>query len=143
MAKEPMNLFEQLRRDEGWKRQMYEDSEGHLTIGCGHKLRGGYDLSDAAIECILLDDVEFTDQTLRKLAPWVETLDIVRREALLNMGFNVGVAKMLRKNPLMIGAVRHMDWEEARRQLLGGTYEAQVGDRARRLGRQLLTGLRQ
>ena len=133
-----MTLLDQLKRDEGKSAEMYLDSRGFLTIGYGHLLRGGYPLSDAAMEQILRDDLLATTQALRARLPWVSSLSPAREEALGNLAFNVGVVGVAGFKK-MLTALQAGKWETAARELLDSKYATQVGDRATRLARQLQT----
>jgi lysozyme len=131
------NIYEQLRRDEGVQYDVYMDTEGFLTLGVGHRLRGR-PLSDKAVEQILKDDLEGITAELVGAYPWAARLSPARFGALQNLAFNVGVAGVgtFKK---MLTAIQGEDWEGAARELLDSKYARQVKERAVRLAKQLET----
>lgn len=136
----PKDLYEQLRRDEGVKHEMYVDSEGWLSIGVGHNLRQR-PLSDRAIQVILEDDVRDTTEGLMAAHPWVGALSEVRQEVLINMAFNMGLGG-LNSFKRMLVAVQNGQWKKAADEILDSNYAKQVGDRAKRLARQMAEDVR-
>ena len=127
-------LRRQLIRDEGFKNHVYKDQLGNETIGVGHNLSSK--VSDKAVEQILLDDITNCEQDLDSV-PWTKSLSSARRGVLLAMCFNMGFSNLVHKNPKVIEACHVGDYETAADEMLGGTWEPQVGDRARRLSRQM------
>lgn len=138
-------LEENLIRDEGLRLRKYPCSEGHPTIGVGHKLRPHerdlkevslieagrllrLDISDAITDLEAL----FAPQCLDR---WTEP----RQRALVNMAFNLGRTRLsgFRK---MIAAINSDDWPEAARQCLDSKYARQVGERAVRIATALRFG---
>lgn len=136
----PKDLYEQLRRDEGVMREMYVDAKGWLSIGVGHNLRQR-PLSDRAIQVILEDDVRDTTEGLMAAHPWVGALSEVRQEVLINMAFNMGLGG-LNSFKRMLVAVQNGQWKKAADEILDSNYAKQVGDRAKRLARQMAEDVR-
>nr|7DWS_A Chain A, Endolysin [Tequatrovirus T4]7DWS_B Chain B, Endolysin [Tequatrovirus T4]7DWS_C Chain C, Endolysin [Tequatrovirus T4] len=107
-----MNCFEMLRIDEGLRLKIYKDTEGYYTIGIGHLLTKSPSLNAAKSELdkaigrntngvITKDEAEKlfnqdVDAAVRgilrnaKLKPVYDSLDAVRRCALINMVFQMG-----------------------------------------------------
>lgn len=130
----PSNIYEQLRRDEGVRRELYRDALGNPTVGVGHNL--AVPLSDRAIQTILEDDVHTAYETLNTRLPWVTTLSDARRGAIINLTFNMGIDGLLGFQK-MLRAIQAGDFETAATELLNSRYAKQVGDRASRLATQL------
>lgn len=130
-----MNLLDQLRRDEGVRPAMYIDSVGIATIGVGHRL--DLPLCPAAIDAQLRHDVEMADLACQRFAFWPR-LSEARRGVLINLCFNVGLQGLL-GFAKMLAAIEADDWQRAAAELLDSRYATQVGDRAKRLARQLIT----
>lgn len=161
----PRNLVDQLIRDEGLRLRPYLDTEGRVTIGVGRcldtnpldaeetELICGVCLPhDAAVEWIethgitrgqavelLRGDIIRTRTALLHELPWLADLDPVRRDALVNMAYNLGVGGLLRFRR-MLDALRRRDWDGAAREMLDSRWAEQVAGRARRLARQVRTG---
>lgn len=133
-----MTIFDQLRRDEGFRLKPYRDTVGKLTIGAGRNLD---DKGISATEAYMMleNDVQEVQDALGRFA-WFQALDEARKGVCLNMAFNLGVAGFLgfRK---MIQALEVQDWERAAAELLDSKYARQVGQRAQRLARQMREGV--
>lgn len=134
-------LIKQLSRDEGRKPSAYPDSKGYLTIGVGHLVdeRLGGKLAPEVIDLQLtLDLQEKTRQVLSAL-PWASVLDEARLGVLINMCFNLGIKGLL-GFPKMLAAIKARNWAHAAHECADPNYVADVGERAHRLAKQLLTG---
>ena len=151
-----MDIFQQLTRDEGTKRDKdgyhiaYKCSGGFWTIGKGHNLDANpipgitkdSRLTDAQADAILRDDVAKVEQQLQRNLPWVTRLDDARKGVLINMAFNLGIGGLLTfKNTL--ARVAEGDYTAAARGMLASKWATQVGARATRLAKQMETGARQ
>lgn len=127
-------LRKQLTRDEGWRNQMYLDSEGIPSIGVGHNLRD-VPISNAAVAQIFTDDLTDKLREVEQAFPWSARQSEPRRGVLVNMAF-MGIGK-LKGFVKMLAAMQAGDWETAARELLDSKYATQVGARAERLADQL------
>lgn len=134
-------LIQQLRRDEGEVLHAYDDHLGFATIGVGRlidKRRGG-GISPEESAYLLSNDVRRVDQALRSALPWFATLDEVRQAALINMGFQLGVAGLLEFKQTL-ACVRDGRYAEAETQAMRSKWATQTPARARRVTRQLASG---
>jgi lysozyme len=134
----PNQIITQLIRDEGKRYEMYIDSVGVPTIGIGHNLNDP--ISDASINQILQDDLISVEIDLQEYLPWLVSLDDVRYGAMINLCFNMGIKRLL-EFKLMLLALQINDFNEAANQLLNSVYANEVGDRAKRLAQQFITGI--
>lgn len=133
-----MTLIDQLKRDEGLRLDVYRDTEGLLTIGYGHCLdRKG--ISKRVAEAMLEDDIFDAKLITRVKFPWTETLDPVRRDAMVNLVFNMGGAGLATFKKFL-AAMQVGDWMEAGRELMDSKYATQVGPRAHRMRKQIEVG---
>lgn len=152
----PSSLREQLVRDEGgYQRFVYDDKDATKKLGPGYTMQGvptigvGRNLRDKGIshtESDFLLDNDITEASAEVSAeiPWsIVSLDEIRREALINLSFNMGIGGLIKKNPKFVDALRRGKWEEAASELLDGPYKKQVGPRAFRLAEQIRRGERQ
>ena len=133
-----MNIKEQLERDEKRSKDLYIDSEGNPTIGIGRNLRRG--LSEDEIDYLFKNDLNDHLKDLLAALPWAEFIDDARRGALLNMAFNMGVPNLLGFKK-MLAAMKAKHWEVASKEALNSLWAKQVGARAIRLSKQILTGV--
>lgn len=139
-----MDLNEQLRRDEGVRYRPYQDSLGIWTVGVGHKLLSTddfiYPLTDDNVDALLESDVAKVMSQLAGVCSWFPHLDDVRKGAVVNWAFNIGVHGVL----LFVQAGKAIaagDWQTAHDQMLASEWATQVGARATRLATQILTGV--
>lgn len=131
-------------RDEGWRTKPYRCTEGHLTIGVGHKLLPHeMDIQEASTEWIwstLRQDaimaIRGCEMIFGKM--W-DSFGQVRQRALANMVFQMGMYRVLGFKR-MIDAIMRGDWVEASKEALDSKYARQTPVRARRVAQMLRTG---
>lgn len=131
-------LLEQLKRHEGKSLKPYHCTAGKLTIGYGRNL-DDVGISDSEASFMLRNDISKAYVDLIQNHPWVDDLDIARREVLINMVFNMGISRF-NKFIKTLAAVRAGDYEEAAEEMLSSRWADQVGDRAHELARQMVAG---
>src|SRR4051812_3216559 len=111
-----MTLTDQLIRDEGLRLHPYRDTVGKLTLGIGRNLDDIGITRDEAIFLLLNDIATAKEQLFREL-PWTVDLDAARRDALINMTFNLGIGHLLAfKN--FLAALRAADYTVASQEML-------------------------
>lgn len=133
-----MTLLEQLELHEGRKAKPYVDSVGKLTIGVGRNLTDK-GLSEDEIDFLLGNDLKECREDLQRFGWWADLND-ARRNAMLDMRFNLGPSRF-RRFRLMLAAVATGDYHEASRQMERSTWATQVGFRAVRLARMMRDGI--
>lgn len=131
-----MDLRSQLRRDEGFRLKPYRDTVGKLTIGSGRNL-DDVGLFPDEVALMLDNDIRSRQESLGRF-DWFMALDEARQGALINVAF-MGIPRLLAFTK-MIQALEVHDYERAAAELLDSKYAGQVGQRAERLARQLITG---
>tara|TARA_A100001391_G_scaffold149095_1_gene106595 strand:+ start:1707 stop:2129 length:423 start_codon:yes stop_codon:yes gene_type:complete len=132
---------ELLRRHEGVKPHAYKCSAGYVTIGVGRNIdeNGGLGLSDDEIDYLLQNDIKRCQQELTTYFVWFEKLDEVRKNAMINLVFNLGLSR-LRKFEKALFAMSEQDWETASKELLDSRWAEQVGQRAVEIAEMVRTG---
>lgn len=145
-----MDLVTQLKRDEDLRLTVYDDATGkpivkgtlvlgNPTIGIGRNLSGKGITGDEAVYLVSNDIAEVKIEVGIAL-PWTSNLDLVRLAVLLNMAFNMGIAKLLGfKNTLSL--IQQGKYASASAEMLDSAWARQVGARATRLSIQLATGI--
>lgn len=133
-----MDVFDQLRTDEGLRLHPYVDTVGKTTIGYGRNLIDKGISTDEA-NVLLKNDVDEVIATLQNRLPWFQALDEVRQAVLVNMCFNMGF-NGLEEFTKMLTAAAQGNWELASQEMLDSVWAKQVGARATRLSQQMLTG---
>ena len=134
-------ITKQLRRDEGVVEHAYQDHLGWWTIGVGRLIdkRKGGRLTDDEIDYLLANDIAEKERELEASVSFYKRLDEARKGVLLNMAFNLGVHGLLGfRNTLKL--IETGKYEEASKEMLKSKWARQVGDRAVRLSKQMLTG---
>nr|4GRV_A Chain A, Neurotensin receptor type 1, lysozyme chimera [synthetic construct] len=156
-----VNIFEMLRIDEGLRLKIYKDTEGYYTIGIGHLLTKSPSLNAAKSELdkaigrntngvITKDEAEKlfnqdVDAAVRgilrnaKLKPVYDSLDAVRRAALINMVFQMGETGVAGfTNSLRM--LNNKRWDEAAVNLAKSRWYNQTPNRAKRVITTFRTG---
>lgn len=121
----------QLREHEGWEREPYQDSVGVWTIGCGRNLEAN-PLTDDEIRYLLDNDIRRTLRACVEHLPWFEGLDEVRKRAVLDLAFNMGVRGLLTFR-VACAALARRDYEAAADALVNSKWYRQVGRRGPRV----------
>lgn len=129
------SLIDDLIRHEGYRRHLYEDSEGgNLTIGVGYHIEEK-GLPDYIIKLLLDDSIKEARTELTRIAPDLH-LSRARQDVLLNMIFNMG-APRLQTFVKMWAAIRNNDFETAADEMLDSKWADQVGARAVELSERM------
>lgn len=141
-------LIAQLKIDEGLRLGAYRDTVGVWTIGYGHtgpEVKAGLTWTHEKAEQVLVQDVIEHNAELALELHWIDRLDPVRRRVLQNMAFNLGIGSATSGKGLLgfcntLEHVRLGEWDRASAGMLASKWAGQVGERARRLARQMKTG---
>lgn len=133
-----MTLHEQLIRDEGFRAKPYRDTRGNLTIGFGRCLdtKG---ITRAEALTLFEHDVADAAADVDATWPWAGALDEPRRAVLVAMAFNLGLRGLM-GFARMLAAVKDGDFDLAAVEMEDSDWRLQVGERAKRLARQMRTG---
>ena len=140
-----MDLFEQLKRDEGLKLKPYRDTVGKLTIGYGRNL-DDEGLTEAEANYLLQSDVARVEAAIAQFLPRT-LLDAhdgtpeaqARYAVCVNMAFNLGVSGFAKFRD-MIGWMAEGNWSQTAVAMLNSQWAKQVGARAKRLAQQMDSG---
>ncbi len=131
-------LKAELTRDEGVRLHPYVDTVGKTTIGVGRNLTDcGISLEEA--QGLLVNDINRAICDLDREFPWWRDLAEVRQRVLVNMAFNLGIAK-LRGFPHTLTLVEMGRYHEAAVAMLDSRWATQVGPRALRLAAMMDAG---
>lgn len=133
-----MSLIEQLKRHEGLRLKPYRCTAGKLSLGYGRNLEDK-GISEHEAELMLSSDIHEVQDELTKLLPVYSKLNPARKDALTNMGFNLGVTGLL-KFKKMISALEAGDYNLAAEEMLDSRWASQVGQRSKDLAEQVRTG---
>lgn len=148
----------ELVRDEGLRLKPYRCTAGKLTVGVGRNLDdvgistveadamgitaagcGSRGVTYEQAMALLDSDIARVERDLDRRLPWWRGLDPVRQRVLVNMGFNLGITRLLGfRNTLRF--VELGDYAHAASNMLQSLWARQVGARAVRLADMMETG---
>lgn len=127
-------LREDIERDEGLRLRVYPDTNGHPTVGWGHKVlpEDGLMLGDVIpmerAERFLEHDLAGVVALFARLPKaYRAALNPARRRVVCNMLFNMGLRGVLRFKD-MWKAILRGDWESAAKEMIDSLWANQTGD---------------
>ncbi len=133
-------LIETLKRHEGVRSHVYLCSAGYETIGVGRNIAdSGLGLSGDEIDYLLANDIKRVDAELAYSYAWYNELDEVRKEAMINLSFNLGQTRLQK----FVKALEHMEsgsYDLAAAEFMDSRWSAQVGQRAVEVTEMIRTG---
>lgn len=142
-------LIDQLQFEEGLRLRAYLCPAGRKTIGYGHNLDANPRAADgsripdaitkAFAEELLRHDVAEIESQLRAVWPRIIEFDAARRDAFIQMAFQLGVAGFMRFECMRAAALAR-DWPMAHHQALKSTLAERTPARAGRVAQQILSG---
>lgn len=141
-------LTAELRRDEGLRLKPYRASVGILTIGVGRNLEE-VGISEPEADVLLRNDIGRAMDELDRALPWWRELDEVRQRVMVNLAFNLGADSTSsdpRKRKLLefkntLAAIQSGNYAAAGVSMLKSLWASQVGERAQRLARMMVSGI--
>ena len=123
--------MERLKRDitrrEGLRLVVYDDHLGNPTIGVGRLLSRG--ISETTAMQMLEEDIDIVLTELKQNLPWFNEMPEGVQEALVDLGFNLGVPRLLQFQ-LTLGFLQAHKFVDAAEELLRSRYATQVPNRA-------------
>ena len=140
------DLIEMLKRHEGevvtnGRHLIYKCSAGYWTLGIGRNVdvNGGLGLSDDEVDYLLENDIARVIKELSLEYSWFADLDDVRRDAMIDISFNLG-ATILRKFVLALDAMEKADYTTASKEFLDSDWSRTVKGRSIELASMIATG---
>jgi lysozyme len=139
-------LIDMLKRHEGEVKKngrhvAYMCPAGHWTIGIGRNIdpNGGIGLSDEEVDMLLEGDILRVMEELSAEYPWFNSLDDVRKNALIDIGFNLGATR-LRLFKKALAAMEVADYSQSADEFMRSLWAKQVGSRAIELTEMIRNG---
>jgi lysozyme len=131
----------QVVAEEGVVYSAYLDSLGYWTLGVGFLIdrRKGGVIPQPVLDYWLDFEIDKRRRALRAALPWFDRLDDVRKSALLNMAYQLGVDGLLAFSKAL-ARIRDERWEDAKTELLDSIWAKQTPERAKRMAEQIRTG---
>ena len=127
-------LLEMLKRHEGVEHHIYRCSAGFWTLGAGRNVdpQGGLGLSDDEVDYMLQNDIERVIKELSAEYRWFNSLDDVRKDAMIDISFNLGATR-LRGFKRALAAMEVADYKMAAKEFLDSKWSRDVKGRATEL----------
>ena len=133
-------LLEMLKRHEGVRSHVYLCSAGYETIGVGRNIsKSGMGLSDDEVDYLLENDILRVLKELSSEYPWFNDLDDVRKDAMIDISFNLGATR-LRGFKKALAAMEVADYTLAAKEFLDSKWSRDVKGRAHELASMIETG---
>jgi lysozyme len=139
-------LLEMLKRHEGevktnGRHVAYKCSAGYWTLGIGRNVdpNGGIGLSDDEVDYLLENDILRVMKELSSEYPWFSSLDDVRKDAMIDISFNLGATR-LRNFKKALAAMEVADHTLAAKEFLDSKWSLDVKGRSHELAFMIETG---
>ena len=133
-------LIEMLKRHEGVKSHVYKCSAGYESIGVGRNIsKSGLGLSEDEVDYLLESDISRVIKELSSEYPWFSSLDDVRKDAMIDISFNLGATR-LRGFRRALAAMDAADYKTASLEFLDSKWSRDVKGRSTELAYMIETG---
>ena len=132
-----MGLIDLLIRHEGLKLEPYRCTSDKLTIGVGRNLED-CGITEEEAMYLLKNDIKKFHEELTERFYFYQYLDGARKDAMLNMAFNMGVPRLAN----FVNALDFMSqrkYAEAADEFLDSKWAKQVGNRAQEVAHMIRT----
>jgi lysozyme len=130
-------LEEMLIRHEGLKLKPYRCTAGKITIGVGRNIQDN-GITEAEAKMMLRYDIEVARIPLLKFK-WFINLNDARKDAIINMVFNLGLTKFLKFKDT-IKFLESENYTQAAKEMRDSEWAKQVGLRAIELAKIIEIG---
>ena len=128
-------LSKQLLYHEGIRLKPYRCSADKLTIGIGRNIED-VGITEEEAFYLLNNDIQKVVEQCQRNFEWFDGLNDLRKEAIVNLVFNMGFGKFLQFKKT-IKHIENEEFELAGAELLDSRYAQQVGQRAIDVANQL------
>ncbi len=134
-------IIEMLRKHEGVETHAYKCTAEKITIGVGRNIdpAGGLGLSDSEIDFLLANDVARVNKELIISFPWFAELDEVRKDAMINICFQLGLPR-LKKFKKSLAYMANGDFDLAANEFLDSNWASQTPARANEITQMIRSG---
>ena len=133
-------LLDMLKRHEGVESHVYRCSAGFETIGAGRNIsKSGLGLSDDEVDYLLENDIVRVIKELSSEYPWFKDLDDVRKDAMIDISFNLGATR-LRGFRRALAAMDAADYKTASLEFLDSKWSRDVKGRSTELAYMIEMG---
>lgn len=130
-------LVEMVKQHEGFRQTVYKDSVGKMTVGFGLNVEDK-GVSEWEAEFLLRNHLLELEAQLKEYE-WFRIQDRVRKDALIDLAYNLGVTGLLQFKR-MIRALKAKDYTQAKAEALDSKWARQVGVRADKISGMIESG---
>lgn len=130
-------LEKKVKKNEGFSALPYRDTEGNLTVGHGINLDAGITEEESLL--IVRHRLARIREAVAYNIPFFTRLSLARQDILVEMAYNMGVAKLLGFKD-MLSALAVDDYENASLEMLDSKWSRQVKGRAVLMAKSMLKG---
>ena len=119
----------------------YRCPAGYWTLGIGRNVdpENGLGLSDDEVDYLLANDVNRVVKELGKAFPWFSGLNEARRDAMIDICFNIGLPR-LKGFVKALSLMAEGDYDAAADEFMDSKWANDVGERAIRVATMISTG---
>ena len=125
------DLLKRIKHHEGFRKSVYQCTEGYDTIGYGFAIKD-LELDEDLAEEILTRKVEKLIKRVRSKFDWLDSVPPEVQGVLVEMSYQMGLSSVC-KFRLALKYMEHQNWERAAEEMLLSKWNRQTPNRAREL----------
>ena len=125
------DLLNRIKHHEGYRKSVYQCTEGYDTIGYGFAIKD-LELDEDIAEEILMRKVEKLIKRVRSKFDWLDSVPHEVQGVLVEMSYQMGLSSVL-KFKRALKFMEHQNWERAAEEMLMSKWHRQTPNRAKEL----------
>ena len=125
------DLLKRIKHHEGFRKSVYQCTEGYDTIGYGFAIKD-LELDEDLAEEILIRKVEKLIKRVRSKFDWLDSVPHEVQGVLVEMAYQMGLSSVL-KFRLALKYMEHHNWEKAADEMLLSKWHSQTPQRCKEL----------
>ena len=125
------DLLSRIKHHEGFRKSVYQCTEGYDTIGYGFAIKD-LELDEDLAEEILIRKVEILIKRVRKKFDWLDSVPHEVQGVLVEMAYQMGLSSVC-KFKKALHAMQMFQWKLAATELLDSRWAKQTPNRAKEL----------
>ena len=129
--REVKDLLNKIKHHEGFRRRVYQCTEGYDTIGYGFAIKD-LELDEDLAEEILIRKVEKLIKRVRSKFNWLDSVPHEVQGVLVNMAYQMGLSNVC-KFKKALHAMQMFQWKKAADEMLDSRWAKQTPNRAKEL----------
>ena len=125
------DLLKRIKHHEGFRKSVYQCTEGYDTIGYGFAIKD-LELDEDIAEEILMRKVEKLIKRVRARFDWLDSVPHEVQGVLVEMSYQMGLSGVS-KFKKALHAMQMFQWKEAAKEMLDSRWAKQTPNRAKEL----------